>query len=105
MSAHADSLVVVESEAGQCGGELLEHDAGFEASQRCTEAEVGPGAEGQVLVGVGPPEVELVRTIEHRRIALGRAMQTRMSAPAGSSTPPSVAAVVVRRRQCTTDES
>ena len=32
-------------------------------------------------------------------------MQTRMSAPAGSSTPLSVAVVVVRRRQCTTDES
>jgi hypothetical protein len=66
-------LVVVESEAGQGVGELLEHDTGLEASQRRTEAQLGTGAEREVLVGVRAPEVELVRTIEHVGIAVRRA--------------------------------
>jgi hypothetical protein len=63
---------------------------------------VGAGAEGEVSVDVGPPEVELVWTIEALRIPVRRADADEDVGAFGQF---SVAVAVARRRQCTTDES
>ena len=82
-----EGLVRRRRSAGQRGGQLLQHDPGLEAGQRGAEAEVRAGAERQVVLGVGPADVEAVGSGKTSGSRLAAPMETSTLASAGSSTP------------------
>jgi hypothetical protein len=101
----AELLAFHQPQAGEPAGELLQGKPCLQLAETGAQAVVEPLAEWQVLVGVGPRQVEAIRSGNTRGSRPAAASHRNSFAPFGRATPPRVTGRVVTRRHTGTDGS
>ena len=88
-------------QAGHPPRQFLERDDELDLGELLTDAGVNSVAECEVLAGILAMDVEVLRIGEHRLVAIGGPISSKMFEPFGTGTPPIDVSFSALRRHAT----